>query len=719
MAFELISDFSPSGDQPQAIGKLVEGLNGGKPHQVLLGVTGSGKTFTIANAIQEVQRPALVIAHNKTLAAQLCAEFRAFFPNNVVEYFISYYDYYQPEAYIASRDVYIEKEADINQEIERLRHSATRALLTRRDVIIVASVSCIYGLGSPEEYLRGAIQLDVGKSYPRRKLLLDLEAIQYERNDIELIRGRYRVKGDAIDIFPAWSEHLVRLEFFGDELERVSDVHPVSGEVIRWFQDALLFPATHYVVGDALDRPLKAIRAELEDRVLELKAAGKLVEAQRLEQRTRYDLEMMAEMGACKGIENYSRHLDGRAPGEPPSVLLDFFPKDFVTIVDESHVTIPQIRGMYAGDRSRKTVLVAHGFRLPSAMDNRPLKFEEFEGRIGQCIHVSATPGGYELEKVRWSASGSDCPSEGSSEPASLPLVRPSEGQSGDKQTRGGVGSSGGDVVVGDGGGAVWSGFDIVEQIIRPTGLLDPRVEIRSTEGQIDHLMDEIQVCLGRNERVLVTTLTKKMSEELTDFLDRNGVKVRYLHSEIDALTRVDILRSLRLGEFDVLVGVNLLREGLDLPEVSLVAIMDADKEGFLRNERSLIQTMGRAARNANGRVVLYADKMTDSLKRAVAETQRRRTIQAAYNAEHGITPTTIIKKVQSIREPELAVVQQTLDAIEQDVAPEELPGRIMALEKQMQAASDRLEFELAAVLRDEIERLAELEQGRKKRKRV
>lgn len=425
MAFELISDFSPSGDQPQAIGKLVEGLNGGKPHQVLLGVTGSGKTFTIANAIQEVQRPALVIAHNKTLAAQLCAEFRAFFPNNVVEYFISYYDYYQPEAYIASRDVYIEKEADINQEIERLRHSATRALLTRRDVIIVASVSCIYGLGSPEEYLRGAIQLDVGKSYPRRKLLLDLEAIQYERNDIELIRGRYRVKGDAIDIFPAWSEHLVRLEFFGDELERVSDVHPVSGEVIRWFQDALLFPATHYVVGDALDRPLKAIRAELEDRVLELKAAGKLVEAQRLEQRTRYDLEMMAEMGACKGIENYSRHLDGRAPGEPPSVLLDFFPKDFVTIVDESHVTIPQIRGMYAGDRSRKTVLVAHGFRLPSAMDNRPLKFEEFEGRIGQCIHVSATPGGYELEKVRWSASGSDCPSEGSSEPASLPLVRP------------------------------------------------------------------------------------------------------------------------------------------------------------------------------------------------------------------------------------------------------------------------------------------------------
>ncbi len=648
MTFELVSEFAPAGDQPKAINSLVDGLNSGKTGQVLLGVTGSGKTFTIANVIEQVQRPTLVIAHNKTLAAQLCSEFREFFPNNAVEYFVSYYDYYQPEAYVPHRDVYIEKEADINEEIERLRHRATHALLTRRDTIIVASVSCIYGLGMPEDYLAGVIFLKVGQTVARKRLLLDLHKIQYERNDVELKRGRYRVKGDVIDIYPSWEEVLLRLEFFGDTLEKIKIVHPVSGKILEELPGFDLFPATHYVVNQSLDRATHDIEVELLQRLEELEKEGKLLEARRLEQRTRYDLEMMREMGYCKGIENYSRHISNRAAGDPGGVLLDFFPKDFLTIIDESHATIPQIRGMYAGDQSRKQVLIDYGFRLPSSKDNRPLTFQEFEARVGQSIYVSATPSEYE---------------------------RP---------------------------------FDVIEQIIRPTGLVDPEVDMKPTANQIDDLLMEINARIANKERVLVTTLTKQMAEDLCQFLEKKGIKVRYLHSDIKALDRIDILHDLRAGKFDVLIGVNLLREGLDLPEVSLVAIMDADKEGFLRNERSLIQTIGRAARNVNGRVILYGDRLTDSIRKATNETNRRRAIQLAYNKKHGITPQTIIKKITDIREEDRKTLQEAQD-IKKSVNPEKLPKLISKLEADMRRAAKNLEFELAAVLRDQIKELEEI----------
>ena len=662
MDFQLVSEFSPSGDQPGAIAELTSGLNSNKKNQILLGVTGSGKTFSIANAIQNVNRPTLVIAHNKTLAAQLCAEFRAFFPHNAVEYFVSYYDYYQPEAYIPGRDVYIEKEAQVNEEIEKLRHSATHALMSRRDVIIVASVSCIYGLGLPENYLKGVIQLAVGQSWPRRQFLLGLEQVRYDRNDVELKRGRYRVTGDVIDIFPAWEDRVLRIEFFGDDIEKLIFIHPVTGEIEEDLTHFDLFPATHYMVGTDLSQPIGRIKAELETQLATLKAENKLLEAQRLEQRTKFDLEMMAELGYCKGIENYSRQLSNLNEGDPPGVLLDFFPDDFLTVVDESHATMPQLRGMYNGDRSRKKTLVDFGFRLPSAMDNRPLKFEEIEAKLGQVIYVSATPGPYELELCRKSAN------------TALPL---------------------------------WEQFDVVQQIIRPTGLTDPEVFIRSTKHQIDDLMSEIDTVISRGERVLVTTLTKKMSEELTEFLLEKKIKVQYLHSEVHALDRLDILHDLRRGKYDVLIGVNLLREGLDLPEVALVAIMDADKEGFLRNERSLIQTMGRAARNINGKVLLYADKTTQSMSQAIAETQRRRSIQMHYNHDHGIVPTTIRKSLTDIRSSERDAIQESFIA-SKNVSPADLPKLIQTLKKQMNDAAKNLEFEVAAVLRDEIDRLME-----------
>jgi len=649
MSFELVSDFKPDGDQPKAIKALVDGIRANEKKQVLLGVTGSGKTFTLANVITQIQRPTLIIAHNKTLAAQLWTEFKEFFPNNAVEYFISYYDYYQPEAYIPSRDAYIEKEAQINEEIERLRHSATRSLISRKDVIIVASVSCIYGLGLPEDYIKGVLQLKKGQAIPRHQLLSHLERIQYERNDIELKRGRYRLQGETLDIIGSWDQYVTRICFFGDEIEDILTIHPVSGEILEQNYEALIFPATHYVVNDGLQTAIAAIKIELAERIKELMEQDKLLEAKRLEQRTKYDIDMMAEMGYCKGIENYSRILSGRAPGEPPGVLLDFFPKDLLTIIDESHVTLPQIRGMNIGDRSRKTVLVDYGFRLPSAIDNRPLTFDEFEGRIDQCIYVSATPSAYEIEA---------------------------------------------------------SNGHIVEQIIRPTGLLDPQVEVRPTLYQMDHLLNEIQIAVQRKERVLVTAITKRFSEDVCEFLEEKGVRVRYLHSEIQALDRIDILNALRQGKFDVLVGVNLLREGLDLPEVSLVAILDADKEGFLRNERSLIQTIGRAARNANGKVILYADKITDSMQKAIHETHRRRTLQMDYNRVHNITPQTIIKRVVELSREERDKVAQLLT--DDKVTAETLPTLLAKLEKEMKAAAKNLEFELAAVLRDRIDALKE-----------
>lgn len=648
MTFHLKSEFLPTGDQPAAIAKLVSGFESGEACQTLLGVTGSGKTFTVANVIAQLDRPALVLAHNKTLAAQLCSEFREFFPDSAVEYFVSYYDYYQPEAYIASRDVYIEKEADINKEIERLRHSATRSLLMRRDVIIVASVSCIYGLGLPDEYMKGVIPLKVGTNYNRAGLLRDFQKIRYERHDVELQQGRYRVKGEVIDLFPSWEESVIRLSFFGDELEQIQRLHSVSLEVIETLDTVQIFPATHYVVNEGLDEAIILIKRELETRLAELRLEGKDLEAHRLEQRTNYDMEMMAEMGYCKGIENYSRLMSGRLPGEPPGVLLDFFPPDFITIIDESHATIPQIGGMFNGDQARKKALVDYGFRLPSAMDNRPLRFAEFEAKIGQVLCVSATPGSYEIEH---------------------------------------------------------SNGHVVEQIIRPTGLLDPHVVIKSTAHQVEDLLAEIKVCVAEGDRVLVSTITKKMSEDLSDFLDEKGIKVRYLHSEIKALDRIDILHALRLGTFDVLVGVNLLREGLDLPEVALVAILDADKEGFLRNERSLIQTMGRAARHVNGRVILYADKLTQSIKSAVNETNRRRQIQMAYNEAHGIIPQSIKKRVSDIRDADRKALERVLDDVKA-VTPTQLPKLLSKLRKDMKAAAENLEFELAAVLRDQIEQL-------------
>ncbi|AIE61322.1 excinuclease ABC subunit UvrB [Bacillus methanolicus] len=646
--FELVSKYSPQGDQPEAIRKLVEGIKTGKKHQTLLGATGTGKTFTISNVIKEVNKPTLVIAHNKTLAGQLYSEFKEFFPNNAVEYFVSYYDYYQPEAYVPQTDTFIEKDASINDEIDKLRHSATSALFERRDVIIVASVSCIYGLGSPEEYRDLVVSLRVGMEIERNQLLHRLVDIQYERNDIDFKRGTFRVRGDVVEIFPASrDQHCIRVEFFGDEIDRIREVDALTGEILGEREHAAIFPASHFVTREEKMRiAIENIEKELEEQLKKLRAEDKLLEAQRLEQRTRYDLEMMREMGFCSGIENYSRHLTLRAPGSTPYTLLDYFPDDFLIVVDESHVTLPQIRGMYNGDRARKQVLVEHGFRLPSALDNRPLTFEEFEKHINQIIYVSATPGPYELEH---------CP-------------------------------------------------EMVEQIIRPTGLLDPTIDVRPIEGQIDDLIGEIQDRIKRNERVLVTTLTKKMAEDLTDYLKDIGIKVRYLHSEIKTLERIEIIRDLRLGKFDVLVGINLLREGLDIPEVSLVAILDADKEGFLRSERSLIQTIGRAARNANGHVIMYADRITQSMEIAINETKRRRSIQEEYNKKHGITPQTIQKEIRD-------VIRATYAAEEQEeykpaenlskLTKKEREKLIAEMEKEMKEAAKALNFERAAELRD------------------
>ncbi len=642
--FKLCSEFEPTGDQPGAIAKLVKGLVDNVQHQVLLGVTGSGKTYTIANVIEKINRPTLVLAHNKTLAAQLCSEFQSFFPHNAVEYFISYYDYYQPEAYIPSRDAYIEKESQINEEIERLRHHATRSLLMRQDVIIVASVSCIYGLGLPEEYAKGILILEADKPFVRQTLLNHLERVQYERNDLELQRGRYRVFGETIDIYGSWDDEVTRVLFFGDTIDSIQKIHPITAEVLSTPSRMDIYPATHYVINDKLDVATRAIKSEMESRVQEFLDQGKLLEAKRIEQRTLYDLEMMTEMGYCKGIENYSRILSGRNPGDPPGVLLDFFSKNFLTIVDESHVTMPQIRGMYEGDRSRKNTLVEYGFRLPSAADNRPLKLSEFEEKTGQTIFVSATPGPYELTLVKG---------------------------------------------------------EFVEQIIRPTGILDPEIDLHPIANQVGHLIEQIALCVAKKERVLITTVTKKLSEDLSVFLEEKGIKVRYLHSDIQALDRLDILHDLRAGVFDVLVGVNLLREGLDLPEVSLVAIMDADKEGFLRNERSLIQIIGRAARHINGRVILYADKMTESMTKAINETNRRRDIQKRYNDANSISPKSTTRKMGPDRkEPDKK------DDFLEKVTTKSLPKMLEKLEKEMRLASKNLEFEQAAILRDRIEDL-------------
>ncbi|MEW4266501.1 excinuclease ABC subunit UvrB [Priestia megaterium] len=646
--FELVSPYQPQGDQPKAIEKIVKGIKEGKQHQVLLGATGTGKTFTMSNVIKEINKPTLIMAHNKTLAGQLYSEFKEFFPNNAVEYFVSYYDYYQPEAYVPQTDTFIEKDASINDEIDKLRHSATSALFERKDVIIIASVSCIYGLGSPEEYKEMVVSLRVGMEKERNQLLRTLVDVQYERNDIDFKRGTFRVRGDVVEIFPvSRDEHCIRVEFFGDEIDRIREVDALTGEIIGDREHVAIFPASHFVTREEKMRvAIQNIEKELEEQLEKLKEAGKLLEAQRLEQRTRYDLEMMREMGFCSGIENYSRHLTLRPAGSTPYTLLDFFPEDFLLVVDESHVTIPQVRGMYNGDQARKQVLVDHGFRLPSALDNRPLKFDEFEQHIKQIVHVSATPGPYELEKAP----------------------------------------------------------EVIEQIIRPTGLLDPNIEVRPIEGQIDDLIGEIHDRIKRNERVLVTTLTKKMSEDLTNYLKEIGIKVQYLHSEVKTLERIEIIRELRLGKYDVLIGINLLREGLDIPEVSLVTILDADKEGFLRSERSLIQTIGRAARNANGHVIMYADRITNSMDIAINETKRRRSIQEAYNEEHGITPTTIQKEVRgSIR---ATVVAEDTETYEEAPAFDKLSKKekaklIEEMEQEMKEAAKALNFERAAELRD------------------
>ena len=646
--FEVVSEYQPSGDQPQAIAALAEGIENGLKEQVLLGVTGSGKTFTMAKVIEQVQRPTLVLAHNKTLAAQLCAEFKEFFPNNAVEYFVSYYDYYQPEAYIPHTDTYIAKDASTNDEIDRLRLSATCALLERRDVIVVSSVSCIYGLGEPDDFANLVVSLRVGAEWDRDELLRRLVEIRYERNDIAFERNMFRVRGDTVEIYPAYyRDHAIRVEFFGDEIDRISDFNPVTGSVNRVLNHVAIYPASHYVTTkDKMDKAILEIRQELEDQVKYFTDNNQLVEAQRLRQRTEYDMEMMAELGYCSGIENYSRIISDRPAGSAPMTLLDFFPDDFLLFVDESHVTLPQVRAMYNGDHARKDSLVKYGFRLPCAYDNRPLKFEEFEERIGQAVFVSATPGPYERERAD----------------------------------------------------------QVVEQVIRPTGLLDPRVEVRPVTGQIDDLMDEIRARAARDERVLVTTLTKKMAEDLTEYLKNAGIRVRYMHSDVQTIERMEIIRSLRLGEFDVLVGINLLREGLDLPEVSLVAILDADKEGFLRSETSLIQTIGWAARNADGLVIMYADEITPSMRAAIDETERRRSIQDAYNQEHGIVPKTIIKGVREILEISKTAEEDTLRAHKKrKLTEQERAAEIAKLEKEMREASKMLEFEYAAVLRDRI----------------
>lgn len=647
--FKLVSKFKPCGDQPKAIDQMVKGLDKNFPFQTLLGVTGSGKTFSMANVIEKVQRPTLVISPNKTLAAQLCQEFRTFFPHNAVEYFVSYYDYYQPEAYIPYTDTYIEKDSSINEELDRLRHEATMSLFERRDVIIVASVSCIFGLGTPADYLKAVTRLKVGEECDRDELIIQLISVKYERNDYELKRGRFRVRGDIIEIMPSYEKNMIRIQLFDDKVEKITELEPVAQKRLRELTTVSIYPGTHYVTfSNNLEKPIENIKKELEVRLAELKKKKKLVEAQRLEQRTRYDLEMIKEMGYCSGIENYSRFFDGRKPGDPPWTLLNYFPDDFLTIIDESHVTVPQLRGMHAGDRSRKENLVDYGFRLPAALDNRPLRFEEFEKYINQVVFTSATPGPYELKHSK----------------------------------------------------------QIVEQIIRPTGLIDPEVVVRKSKGQIEDLIKEIKERVAREERILVTTLTKRMAEDLSEYLNEAGTKVRYLHSDIQTLDRIDILRGLRLGKFDVLVGINLLREGLDLPEVSLVAILDADKEGFLRSETSLIQTVGRAARNINGRVVLYADKMTGSMKRALNETNRRRALQIAYNKKNNITPQTIVKEIADIsdriRESKLEEIKQIKDFVPKD----EVPALIRALEEEMQMAATELNFESAADIRDRIKEL-------------
>ncbi|MHB9143795.1 MAG: excinuclease ABC subunit UvrB [Symbiobacteriia bacterium] len=658
--FKLVSPFAPAGDQPEAIKTLVAGVNAGKRDQILLGVTGSGKTFVMANLIAQTQRPTLVMAHNKILAAQLAAEFREFFPENAVEYFVSYYDYYQPEAYIPSSDTFIEKDAMINDEIDKLRHSATAALFERRDVIIVASVSCIYGLGSPEDYRDLAVSLRVGMERDRDDVLRKLVDIQYERNDINFTRDKFRVRGDVLEVFPASStERAIRIEFFGDEIERLSEFDVLTGEVLGERKHVLIFPASHYVTArHKLEHALGTIELELDERLKELREREKLLEAQRLEQRTRYDLEMMREVGHCSGIENYSRHLTGRQPGDPPYTLLDFFPKDWLLIVDESHQTIPQVGAMYNGDMARKQNLVDFGFRLPSAKDNRPLKFQEFEGKVNQFVFVSATPGPYELARTQ----------------------------------------------------------DVIELIVRPTGLLDPEVEVRPIKGQMDDLVGAIRDRIAQTQRVLVTTLTKKMAEDLTDYLKELGLKVRYMHSDIETLERMQIIRDLRLGVFDVLVGINLLREGLDLPEVGLVAILDADKEGFLRGERSLIQTIGRAARNVDGKVIMYADRMTDSMRKAISETNRRRLIQRQYNEANGITPRTIVKPVRDVIEATSKVADKTADyAASMDLGKlkaRDIPALIDRLKKEMREAAKQLEFERAAELRDLIIELEKKRSG-------
>ena len=647
--FKLESEYKPTGDQPKAIAQLVDGVNRGLKYQTLLGVTGSGKTFTMANVIQQVQKPTLIIAHNKTLAAQLCAEFKEFFPNNAVEYFVSYYDYYQPEAYVPHTDTFIEKDSSINDEIDKLRHSATAALFERRDVIIVASVSCIYGLGSPEEYKNQVLSLRTGQTYDRDQILKKLVEIQYTRNEMSFIRGTFRVRGDVLEIFPAsHGDKAIRLDMFGDELERIMEIDTLTGEVLGERRHVSIFPASHFVTGqEKMELAIKSIQAELQQRLKEFNDKQKLLEAQRLEQRTSYDLEMMQEMGFCSGIENYSRHLTGRQPGESPYTLIDYFSEDWLLLIDESHVTIPQIGGMYEGDRSRKTTLVEHGFRLPSALDNRPLRFNEFEERMNQVIFVSATPGPYE---------------QGHQE-------------------------------------------QLVEQIIRPTGLIDPEILVRPVAGQIDDLVGEINARVAKSQRVLVTTLTKKMAEDLTEYLKELDIKVRYLHSEIKTLERMEILRDLRLGVFDVLVGINLLREGLDLPEVALVAILDADKEGFLRSERSLIQTIGRAARNLEGQVIMYADKITDSMAKAIGETSRRREIQIAHNELHNITPKSIVKGVRDVMQATFVAEKQaeygTGGKELSKMSKKELKALAEKLERQMREAAKSLDFEKAAELRD------------------
>ncbi len=644
--FKIVSDFGITGDQPQAADKLVEGLSKGFEHQTLLGVTGSGKTFTMANVVERVQRPTLVISHNKTLAAQLYSEFKEFFPDNAVEYFVSYYDYYQPEAYIPRTDLYIEKETDINEEIDKLRHAATRALFERRDVLIVASVSCIYGLGEPEEYRSFVCNLKRGNNYNRNTLLRQLVDMQYERNDIDFSRGKFRIRGDTLEIQPTYEELALRVEFFGDDIERIVEIDRLTGEILAELDSVDIYPAKHFVTShDKLILALESIKQELEERLSGLRQQGKVLEAARLESRTKYDIEMLQEAGYCAGVENYSRHLSGRAPGSPPWTLLDYFPDDFLLFIDESHMTLPQIRGMYHGDRSRKETLVEYGFRLPSALDNRPLNFPEFWQHINQVIYTSATPSDYEYEHSQ----------------------------------------------------------QVVEQLVRPTGLLEPTIEIKPTKEQVDDLLDQIKTRVDKGERCLVTTLTKRMAEELADYIIEAGIKTHYLHSEINTLERVEILRDLRLGIYDVVVGINLLREGLDLPEVSLVAILDADKEGFLRSEGALIQTMGRASRHIDGHVIMYADTITNSMTRAIAETQRRRQIQEVYNKEHGITPQGIKKAIKDITERVQAVAETKTPYAAVPTAKEDVARLIKDLQSQMKTAAGNLEFEKAALLRDHI----------------